>query len=168
MDHLYELTADYMRLLDAIEAGEIPEEAIEDTLAGIEGEIDEKIDAIACMVKELIGEAESISEEERSLAERRRAKERKAARLKDYIRAQMALTNRKKIETARNVVRLGATTQRVEITDLDALKGYKEAWKPYTYKVTDVDKVALKTLLQNGEQIPGAKLSEGQRTLTIK
>lgn len=168
MDHLYELTADYMRLLEAIEAGEIPEEAIEDTLAGIEGEIDEKIDSIACMVKELNGEAENIAEEERSLAERRRAKERKAARLKDYIRNQMEVANKKKVETARNVVRLGGTTKRVEITDLEALKGYKDAWKPYTYKVTDVDKVALKALLQEGKQIPGAKLSEGQRTLTIK
>ena len=35
--YLYELTDEYLKLLDAIDAGEIPDEAIEDTLAGIEG-----------------------------------------------------------------------------------------------------------------------------------
>ena len=47
--YLYELTDEYLKLLDAIDAGEIPDEAIEDTLAGIEGEIDEKIEALRAL-----------------------------------------------------------------------------------------------------------------------
>ena len=104
--YLYELTDEYLKLLDAIDAGEIPDEAIEDTLAGIEGEIDEKIDSLACIVKELNAEASAIREEEKTLAERRKAKENKAERLKDYIRQSMEASGKQKVETARNRVRI--------------------------------------------------------------
>ena len=46
---LYEIAAEYQAFLDAVEAGEIPEEAIGDTLDGIVGEFDQKADNIAAI-----------------------------------------------------------------------------------------------------------------------
>ena len=50
---LYEIANDYLALLQAIDEGEIPEEAIADTLEAIEGEIEFKADNLACVLKTL-------------------------------------------------------------------------------------------------------------------
>ena len=54
---LYEIAQDYQIFLEQIEAGEIPEEAVEDTLDSMAGEFREKADQIACVIKNLRAEA---------------------------------------------------------------------------------------------------------------
>ena len=49
--NLYEISADYQRFQEQVESGEIPEEAIADTLEAIEGNFDDKVDSIACIIK---------------------------------------------------------------------------------------------------------------------
>ena len=169
MSALYELTGQYIELLDAIESGEVPEEAIPDTLEGLSGELDEKIDNCACIVKQLDSEAAAIKAEKAALAERQSVKEHQRDRLKDYIRQSMGLAGKKKVETARNCVSVGKAQPKAVITDLDALRGREDVWKPYDYgKESNVDKISLKTLLQAGESIPGAALQDGTPRLTIK
>ena len=168
MNTLYELTGQYAELLSAIESGEVPEEAISDTLEALGGELDEKIDSVACIVKQLDGEATNIKAEKAALAERQSVKERQRDRLKDYIRQAMQLAGKKKVETSRNCVSVGKAQPKAVITNLDALKSRNDIWKPYDYRETNVDKTSLKTLLQAGEQIPGASLQDGAPRLTIK
>lgn len=168
MNTLYELTGQYAELLSAIESGDIPEEAISDTLEALDGELDEKIDSVACIVKQLDGEATNIKAEKAALADRQSVKEHQRDRLKDYIRQAMQLAGKKKIETSRNCVSVGKAQPRPVITNLDALRDREDVWKPYDYKETNVDKTSLKTLLQAGEQIPGAALQDGTPRLTIK
>jgi hypothetical protein len=50
---LYELANDYLALMQAIDNGEIPEEAIADTLESITAGIEEKADNIACLLKNI-------------------------------------------------------------------------------------------------------------------
>ena len=169
MNTLYELTGQYIELLSAIESGDIPEEAISDTLEGMTGEITEKIDNCACIVKQLDSEAAAIKVEKDALAERQKVKEHQRDRLKDYIRQAMQLAKQKKVETARNKITVGKPSQRAVITNIGALKSCKSVWKPYDYsKETNVDKATLKTLLQSGEQIPGAALQDGAPRLMIR
>lgn len=166
--NLYEISAQYASFLAAVESGEIPDEAIEDTLAGLDGDLEDKIDNIACIVKQLSAEADAIKTERDRLSERQQVKVHKAERLKDYIRQAMALAKKKKIETSRNCVSLGKPTQRAVITSLDALRSAESVWKPYDYgKETNVDKAKLKELLQAGP-IPGAVMQDGAPRLTIK
>lgn len=169
MNTLYELTAQYAELLNAIESEEIPEEAISDTLEALGGELDEKIDSVACIVKQLDSEAGAIKAEKAALANRQSVKEHQRDRLKDYIRQAMQLAGKKKIETSRNCVSVGKAQPKAVITNLDALRGREDIWKPYDYsKEANVDKTSLKTLLQAGEQISGAALQDGAPRLTIK
>jgi len=168
MNTLYELTGQYAELLSAIESGDIPEEAISDTLEALGGELDEKIDNCACIVKQLDSEAAAIKAEKAMLAGRQSVKEHQRDRLKDYIRQAMQLAGKKKVETARNCVSVGKAQPKAVITDLDALKSRNDIWKPYDYRETNVDKTSLKTLLQAGEPIPGAALQDGTPRLTIK
>ena len=168
MNTLYELTGQYAELLSAIESGEVPEEAISDTLEALGGELDEKIDSVACIIKQLDCEAIAIKAEKAKLADRQSVKERQRDRLKDYIRQAMQLAGKKKVETSRNCVSVGKAQPKAVITNLDALKSRNDIWKPYDYRETNVDKTSLKTLLQAGEQIPGASLQDGAPRLTIK
>ena len=61
---LYELTNDYLALLDAIDNDEMPEEAIADTLEAITASIEDKADSIACVLKNLDAEIVAIKTEE--------------------------------------------------------------------------------------------------------
>jgi hypothetical protein len=168
MNTLYELTGQYAELLSAIESDEVPEEAISDTLEALGGELDEKIDSVACIIKQLDSEAIAIKAEKAKLADRQSVKEHQRDRLKDYIRQAMQLAGKKKVETSRNCVSVGKAQPKAVITNLDALKSRNDIWKPYDYRETNVDKTSLKTLLQAGEQIPGASLQDGAPRLTIK
>ena len=168
MNTLYELTGQYIELLSAIESGDIPEEAISDTLEALGGELDEKIDSVACIIKQLDSEAIAIKAEKAKLADRQSVKEHQRDRLKDYIRQAMQLAGKKKVETSRNCVSVGKAQPKVVITNLDALKSRNDIWKPYDYRETNVDKATLKTLLQSGEQIPGAALQDGAPRLMIR
>ena len=168
MNTLYELTGQYAELLSAIESGDIPEEAISDTLEALGGELDEKIDNCACIVKQLDSEAAAIKAEKATLADRQSVKEHQRDRLKDYIRQAMQLAGKKKVETSRNCVSVGKAQPKAVITNLDALKSRNDIWKPYDYRETNVDKTKLKTLLRSGEQFSGAELQDGAPRLTIK
>lgn len=164
---LYQLTQQYQTLLGMIEDGDIPEEAIADTLESLSGEIEDTVDNVACIVKQLAAEAEGIKGEETALALRRKRKEAAIDRLKDYIRQSMGLAGRKKIETARNCVTVGKPSQRLEITDVSQLRTREEFWKPYEWTEKNVDKAHLKEALKAGP-VPGAKMAEGTPRLTIK
>ena len=168
MNTLYELTGQYAELLSAIESGDIPEEAISDTLEALGGELDEKIDSVACIIKQLDSEAIAIKAEKAKLADRQSVKEHQRDRLKDYIRQAMQLAGKKKVETSRNCVSVGKAQPKAVITNLDALKSRNDIWKPYDYRETNVDKTSLKALLQAGEQIPGAALQDGAPRLMIR
>ena len=53
MSTLYELTNDYLTLLDMAEDPDIDEQALIDTMEGIEGEIEIKADGYARVMKQL-------------------------------------------------------------------------------------------------------------------
>lgn len=88
----------------AIENGDIPEEALTDTLESITSLLDEKADNIACWIKQLTAEAEAIKAEEDKLAERRKRKLKRAERLTEYLSECLTNAGRTKIETPRNVI----------------------------------------------------------------
>ena len=112
---LYEISETRLRFLEAIESGEIPEEAIADTLAGIDGEFDEKADDIACYIKTLLSESQAIKAEIDTLTERAAAKKHKADKLTDYLFQQFKLSGKVKLETARNVLAIRKNPPSVQI-----------------------------------------------------
>lgn len=107
---LYSLINDYQEFLEAVEAGEIPEEAITDTLEAIEGEIEVKIDNIASAIKNLTAEASMIRTEEKALAERRKRKENLTERLRGYLGNELQRLGIDKHETVRHSLRFTTST----------------------------------------------------------
>jgi hypothetical protein len=159
---LYELTNDYLALLDAIDSGELPEEAIADTLESITECITDKADSIACLLKNLDAECFAIKVEEARLAERRRAKERQHERIRQYLSETLQRAGLDKIETARNKI----TFRKSESVEVDEEAFIKWAQKNrddlLTYSAPKVNKTEAKKALKDGIEIVGAELRINQ------
>ena len=160
---LYELTDAYREIMDAIESGEIPEEAIADTLESINVMLEDKADNIACMIKNLTAESEAIKAEEARLAERRRSKERQVERLKTYLSDTLLNSGHTKIETPRNKISFRSSESVVVDDDDKFIMWAEEHFDALlTYPMPKIDKTAIKKALKDGEAVVGARIEKKQ------
>lgn len=150
---LYEISSTYAAFFAAVENGDIPEEAITDTLQGLSGEFDSKVDNIACYIKGLQADVAAIKAEESKLAERRRAKEALIERYKQYLIYNMEQTGRKKVETPRNLLSL-RSGKSVCVHDVTLLP------EEYIKTTRTAVKTDIKKALESGIQIPGCEIRE--------
>lgn len=163
---LYELAASWNEFLAHLD--EIPEEAVADTLAAIEGEFEDKADSIAVIMKQLEAEAEAIEKEAAALTVRAKSRRKKIDWLKNYIKQQMQAVGKKKIETARNVITLSGSAPKVILDDAFIAWAIGEKRFDLLKMQRPVpDKTAIKKALQDGAEIPFVALEEGA-SLTIR
>ena len=164
--NLYELAKSWNDLLSMMD--EIPEDALRDTLEGIEGEFDEKADNIACVIKQLTAESEAIQEEIKSLESRRKAKNQKAEFLRMYLKQQMTSIGKTKVESARNYIRISKSSPKLVLGQafMDWAKESRRV-DLLTHPEPAPDKTAIKKAIQDGAIIPFATLEDGM-SLTIK
>lgn len=158
---LYEIANDYLALMQAIEDEEIPEEAIADTLEAITGEIESKADNIACLLKNISAEMAAIREEEKRLAERRKAKENTHERLKQYLSDVLQRTGINKVETARNSISF-RKSEAVEVDESFIAWATEHRDDLVKFGEPTADKTAIKKALKDGAEIVGAKLVVNQ------
>ena len=166
---LYELSKDYENLILAIENGEVPEEAIADTLESIELMLDDKADNIACWIKQLTAEAEAIKAEEDKLKARRTAKLNRAERLTEYLAECLTNAGRTKIETARNVISFRKTPPKVVFDDEKAFVEWAvvNADTLLNYGKPTVNKTAVKAAIEIGWNFAGVRI-ESSQNIAIK
>ena len=100
MSSLYELTEAYDTVLEMLYDPEVDEQTVIDTLDGIEGEIEEKADNYAKLIRELKADADKLAEEERRIAARRKSLESRADRLKRNLQANLEFIGKTKFKTA--------------------------------------------------------------------
>lgn len=156
---LYEIAADYQNFMEAVESGEIPIEAVSDTLESIQEMLEEKVDNIACLIKNLTADITAIKTEENNLAERRKVKENQIERLKTYLSETLQNNNIPKIETARNKI----SFRKSEPVDFEnendfiewAIKNRDEL---LTYSAPKVNKTEIKKAIANGAELPGVSI----------
>ncbi len=165
---LYELAFEYKRFLTALDEGEIPLDAAEDTLECITAELEDKADNIACIVKQLSAEAEAIKAEEAALAERRKAKEKQIERIKEYLSRTLLDAGYDKIETARNKITF-RKSESVSIADETAFIKWAASSRDdlLTYKEPSINRTAIKKALASGDEIEGACI-ESKQNIQIK
>lgn len=165
---LYEIAAEYQRFMLALEDGEIPLDALEDTLECITAELDEKADNIACMIKELTAEAEAIDAEIKALTERKSAKKARAERLKAYLSETLLTAGKTKVETARNKITF-RKSESVKIEDEGAFVSWALKSRDDLLKYAEpmINKTALKDALKKGDEIEGAYI-ESKQNIQLK
>lgn len=162
---LYEIADTYRAFMAAVDAGEIPEDAVADTLDGIEGEFEQKADNIACLIKELRIEAQAIKEEADRLTARQRQKQAAADRLSRYLQAHMQAMGNGKIETARNRIVIKKNPISCKIVDEDVVLGFLSMhhMEDCIKREVSIKKRELLARMKDGEEIPGAELEASER-----
>ena len=167
---LFQLAEDFSALYEQIDRIDPEEEhaeellcAIMDTLEGLEAELNTKAENVALFIKLLEYDAAAIRAEELMLASRRKAKEAKAERFKQYLMNQMLYTDKKKIETPRAMISIRQNPESVKIEDERAVMvfGAKHQADYLIPQEPKIDKTKLKKLLQGGTKVTGAHLERG-------
>ena len=164
MATLYELADAYQVLLEMAEDPETDPEFLADTLEGLEGEIEDKCDGCAVVMKELEGRAEMISKEIKRLEAWKKACEGNRDRIKARIQNVMEMSGKEKFETGRFKFRIQNNPETVVLD----VPGWKEVPKDFLrYKDPDVDKAKLKAAIKAGTVPDGIAHLEQTRGLRI-
>ena len=153
---LYELTSEYEQLLllaeDAVDPDE--QQALADTLEGLEGELEQKLLNCAAVVRSLAATEAAIGAEVDRLQKRQATAGNSILRLKDYMLQSMQRAELKRVADARFTVWTQKSPVSVQIADEDALLS------PFvTIKTTrSPDKKAIREAIEAGQDVPGCCL----------
>lgn len=168
MQSLYELVGEYKlfeetfaNYCEMVEAGELPESAVWDTLDSLTGSIEEKIDNVTCIHKQMMYEVAMIKAEIDRLNQRLKAKQNSANRLKDYVYTCMRAVGMNKLETARNQISF-RKSEKVMIDDADQFVQWAQEYNPelLTYKAPEPNKTEIKRILKSGQTIDGCRVEQ--------
>lgn len=99
MATLYELTDDYLALLEMAEDPDIDEQALKDTMEGIEGALEIKAEGYAKIIRMLEGDAAACDAESKRLRNKKQAIERNIDRMKKALQFAMESTGKTKFKT---------------------------------------------------------------------
>ena len=156
MATLYDLSANYKRLVDA--ADQFDEEVFQDTLNSIDDALEEKADGYAIIDQKLKSDEKMFEEEIKRLQDRKKAIQNNRKRLKESLYDSMKLTGKEKFKTSRFTFWIQANRPSVVVEDIENIP------KDFLRQEVTVDKTTLGKFLVDNE-IDGAtlKISEGVR-----
>lgn len=147
---LFEIDEAIMNCVD-IETGEIINSEMLDKL---HMERDQKIENIACWIKNLESDAEALKAQKQTFANRQRVAENKAASLKQFLTKYL---DGQKF-TAPTVAISFRKSESAQIDDINAIACFDTRYLKYSEPIAD--KTAIKKALKEGIAIPGARLVE--------
>ncbi len=160
---LYEIKDNYLNALNNMQVDEETGEIINiEELEQVEGDFRDKVEAVACYIKDIEAQAKAIGYEEKVLKERREAKENKADRLREYLKQNMLEAGMMVFEAPK--CRLSFRSGQKTIIDDESI--LPEQYVTYA-SVRKVDKNAIKDAIRSGEEVPGAHLIDTQ-SLQVK
>ncbi|WP_232463757.1 siphovirus Gp157 family protein [Methylovulum psychrotolerans] len=160
---LYQLSGHYIEALDFLTDPEtdVPMQAINDTLEGLGGELEDKAVNVAKFLRNMEATAIAIKAAEESMAKRRKAFEARVNWLKGYIKANMEATGISVIECPYFKLSVAKNPAALDVFDEAAIPAEYKSIETVT--VEHIDKVAIKAALAKGKAIPGARITNGTR-----
>ena len=127
MATLYELTGQYLELLEiAEEEGDAT--VVIDTLEAIEGEIEDKADGYAKVLKELTGKINMLDDEIERLQGMKKVIKNNMDRIKNSLEKSMVVTGKKKFKTA--LFSFGIQKNPAAVSVLKESDVPEQFWKP--------------------------------------
>jgi hypothetical protein len=165
MTALYEIAHQYRADADKLADMDLDEQTLADTLDSLSGDLEAKATNTAMLVRNIEASAAAIKEAEAAMAARRKALENRAARIRDYLLANMMVAGVQKIECPYFKLAVRENPPAVEI--------YEPGLIPATFmKQPETpppapNKAEIAAALKAGQDIPGCKLTRGTR-LEIK
>lgn len=165
MSALYELARQYRDDLTKLEELDLDQQTLADTIEGMGGELEQKAVAVAMWARNLEASADAIEEAAKAMQERAKVARKRADSTRAYLLGAMQATGIKRIECPHFVISVRQSPESVEIDDEAQIPpAYMTDPKPVPPKP---DKALIKRALQDGHEVPGARLARGVR-LEIK
>ena len=157
---LYEMTDNYKAVLEMAQNPDIDEQAIKDTLEAIQGDIKEKADGYAKVIKELDGETDKLTAEIKRLTDRKNTIQNNIAYMKQSLKEAMTATGNLKIRTDLFSFNIQKNPPALIVDNEETI--------PSEYLIPQepkIDKKAIIDFLKNGNKVPYAHIeqSEGVR-----
>ena len=149
MANLYDINEEILKCVD-METGEIIDE---EKLSSLQLEFNEKVEGIACWIKNLLSDAQAIKEEVANLSARKKSYENKAESLKKYLSSAL---DGQKFKTSK----VSISYRKSESVDVQSINSIPEEYLKFT--APTADKTAIKKAIKSGEVIPGCELVENQ------
>lgn len=164
--NLFELTGQYLALMEMMEDPDTDPQAVADTLESIEGEIEDKADAYAAIRTELNGKINTIKGEVERLKKLSAVIENNVKRMEGSLELAMRATGKTKFKTALHsfgIVKNGGLAP-LEVDEEDATK-----LPPEFQKITiTADNKAIRDYLAAGNALKWARLGERGERLSIR
>ena len=158
---LYTLATEYATAAERLADLELDEQTITDTLDGLGGALELKAANVAMFALNAEYLAAAIKAREQALAERRKALENRAARVRRYLVECMQAGGVSKIETPDLRLSLRDNPARVVVDMPNAIPD--PYWRIPEPPPPEIDKAALLRDLKAGKEISGVHLERGQR-----
>lgn len=162
MSNLYQLTNDYETVLNMLYDEDADEEMILDTLEAIEGEIEDKANNYAKIIKELEAKQNARKEEAKRLTESAKVFENRVKALKSNLFNLMKATGKTKFATdlfSFNIAKNGGK----QTLTIDG-----EVPEEYTKTITENDTDKIRQALEKGEKLTFAHFEPRGESLRIK
>jgi len=158
MEPLYEISKEYQLALIELEG--LDDEFVKDTLDGLKGTLELKSTNVAKYVQNLFASATAIDTAMKQMAERKKALENKANRIKKYLKDNMEASGIHKIECPEFVISIKNNPPKVVLSEEEDLipKKYKTI-----ERIIKIDKSAIGKDLKSGKAVSGAKLESSTR-----
>ncbi len=156
---LYTIADQYLQDLQKLQDMDLDEQTFADTLESLSGDLEIKATNVAMFVRNLEASAESIKAAEKQMAERRKAIEAKAERIRNYLKDNMARTGITKIDCPYFALSLRNSPLAVEVINANEIPAqYFDIPEP---PAPVLNKNRLKDDLKNGVIVEGARLTQG-------
>lgn len=162
---LYQIADNYLADIRDLDDEDLDEQSFLDKLKSLGGDLDAKATATAMYVKNLEAAADAIKQAEKAMAERRKTKESKASKVKEYLLENMLRTGITKIECPHFVLSVRKNPPSVDVLMQDQIPDeYFDIPDPLP---PTLNKKRLADDLKAGVVIEGARLTQGN-SLQIK
>ena len=151
---LYELTNDWLQLMTLLEEG-ADEDVINDTLEGLDYEIEQKADGYARVIRNMEADIAGLKTEIDRMTDRKKVLENNITRMKNNLQAAMELTGKTKFKT--DLFSFGIQKNVPSVVILDGTK------IPNQYLIAQepkIDKRAIIADLKDGMVCDWAELSQ--------
>ena len=162
MSNLYQLTQNYDAVLNMLYDEDTDEQMILDTLEAIEGEIEEKADGYAKIIKELESKKNARKEEAKRLTESAKVFENRVNTLKQNLYNSMKQTGKTKFTTDLFTFNIAKNGGKQTLT-IDG-----EVPTEYTKTIIENDTEKIRQALEEGQELNFAHLEPRGESLRIK
>lgn len=160
--NIYELTGNYEHLLNMLYDEDVDEKALLDTLESIEGDIEDKADGYAKIIKELETQSNARKEEAKRLTQSAKIFENRVNALKQNLFNTMKSTGKTKFATDLFIFNIAKNGGKQALT-IDG-----DVPEEYTKTVIENDTDKIRADLEAGKELPFAHLEPRGESLRIK